>query len=171
LNPARSTRGLILGVAITTVALVAASRWAGRAARPGPDGGTPEPDAALAEPGAPAEAGVDFSFYRTLGGGRPGGSRETAGLPAGAPPPGDPPPAGAFVVQALATRDGRAARRLRDRLAAQGMPATLVEAGDADGPIFRVRVGRYRDRARAEAVARRVREAHGLESWVLRESE
>jgi cell division septation protein DedD len=113
---------------------------------------------------------MDLSFYKALGGGRAQTPRE----PALSPAPRDEAaaaPAGAYVVQALATRDGAAARRLRSRLAARGLPATLLESRDAQGPIFRVRVGRYRDRAGAEAVARRARAIPGLDPWVLRESE
>jgi cell division septation protein DedD len=118
---------------------------------------------------------MDLGFYRALGGSRAGAGAPATLLPGDEPRQergtGDlPGTGGAFVVQAMATRDGAAARRLRDRLAARGLPAVLVEGRAGGSAIYRVRVGRYRERRAAEAVARRIREEQGLVTWVLREA-
>jgi hypothetical protein len=173
LSGGRAVGGLALRVAVVTALMVAASRWAGEAARPrAPEGaaGAPAGESGGRERTADPAAGMDLSFYGVLGGGRDAGAAGRPAVPP-APPaePGEAAPTGAWVVQALATRDEPLARRLRQRLAAGGLPATLVEGTDGSGRIWRVRVGRYRDRAGAEAVARRVRARHGLEPWVLQE--
>jgi cell division septation protein DedD len=160
--------------------MIVASRWAGRLAVPEGAGRGSSASAARA-PGAgpPTEAGVpipatpDLTFYQTLGGSRP--SSGARNLPRDAAAPngargGGEPAGGAYVVQALATRDGTLARRLRDRLRARGLPAVLSEERVAAGVVYRVRVGRYRDRPVAELVARRLRERDGLNPWVLREA-
>lgn len=167
MSSGRTARGLLVWVAVTTALLVGASRWAGR---PGhrPDAGAGSPPPAAEAPLPAAAMGVDLSFYKSLGGGPAG--REAPGAMA-TRPADDAPPTGAWIVQAMATRDARVARRVRDRLAARGLPATLIEGRDGRGTIWRVRAGRYGDRAGAEAVSRRIRKDLGLESWVLREHE
>jgi cell division septation protein DedD len=117
----------------------------------------------------------DLTFYHTLGDARaPGGGPpvrqnhdEAPGRAAETPPPGG----GAFVVQALATRDAAAARQARDRLAARGFPATVSSDRAAARPVYRVRVGRYRTRAEAEAAVRVLRQKFHLSPWVLQEEE
>jgi len=118
----------------------------------------------------------DLTFYRTLGKERPGPAETGSGnaaprADAAAPPPDPAPAAGAFVVQALATRDGSVARRLRDRLAGRGFPATMTEDRSGGHPVYRVRVGRYRLRAEAEAAARVLRQRDHLSPWILQEGE
>ena len=179
--PGRETRSLFLKVGLVAVALVMLSRWVGspgdgrRGAAPdqagGEDrGGTP------AGPGGPLEAStLDLSFYSSLdtAPGR-GGSPSLAGKMArevdaamGEPGTGG----GAWVVQALATRDAARARRTRDRLAGAGFPAVLVEARADGQPVYRVRVGRYAERPVAESLARRLKKEYGLDPWVLKEGE
>jgi cell division septation protein DedD len=175
LSGGRTVGGLALRVAVTTGLMVAAGRWAGEAARTGaPEtrAARPAGDSGAAEGAPDAAAGMDLSFYGALSGARGAGAAARP-APSSLPPAGaeETGPTGAWVVQALATRDERLARRLIRRLAGRGLPATLVEGTDGRNAIWRVRVGRYRDRAGAEAVARRVRAHHGLEPWVLQESD
>ena len=132
--------------------LIGLSRLAGRPADPGAGAVDPASagSAAADRPAEMTSAAPDLTFYRTLGDGKPG-----AGAPSlnnnDAPPPRAPAAAadGAFVVQALATRDAAAARRLRDRLASRGFPSTLSEDRAGGRPVYRVRVGRYRSRPEA----------------------
>lgn len=173
---------LVLRVAIVAALLLGLFRWVGWR-EPGPDAGdgagraaAPSPDLPAARAGVRPDLSMDLSFYRALGGSRAEPGAPAALLPDGGKGPDrgpeEPPGAGgAFVVQAMATRDEAAARRLRDRLAAHGLPAVLVEGRAGGGAIYRVRVGRYRERRAAEAVARRIHEEHGLVTWVLREAE
>lgn len=168
-------------VAIVAALLLAASRGAFRLVGTSRGNGGPGREAGReVQAGTPAEAGIpalpapDLTFYQALGRsqGAPG-VRIVPGSGGGAPgvSGGDDPAAGgAYVVQALATRDGAAAGRLRSRLRARGLPAVLSEERVGDRVVYRVRVGRYRDRAVAEIVARRLREREGLDPWVLREA-
>ena len=166
-------RSLVLSVACVVALLIFASRWAtrvGDAARPGAlsSGG---------DPGGPSRAASadpvpDLSFYRTLDAPHApaveGPAPPSSSFPA---PPAAPPAARAhaYVVQAFAGRELAAARQVRDRLAARGLPAMLGESGSGATRLYRVRVGPYRERAAAEAVARRVRQ-QGLKPWVAREA-
>jgi cell division septation protein DedD len=168
----RRLRSLILSVAVVVAVLLFASRWAGRAGAPVPYGaaGDPagEPEAAhpVSSAGALLDAPTDLSFYRTLGATRPPEElRHTV------PPRPSSSAADIFVVQVLATRDEALARRLRDGLVAGGFPAALSETRARGAGLFRVRVGRYRERAAAEGVARRLRAERHLDPWVLRESD
>jgi cell division septation protein DedD len=161
-------RGLVIAVAAVALALLGLSRWGGRMMSRG---------TSRRADGTPAHAGVgsgtpDLTFYRALGSSAPAGRR-------GQPPPSDPTlhqapgdsvaPAGAYVVQVLATRDENQAKRLRDRLASKGYPASVVEDDASAPPVWRVRLGRWRDRGPAEAMAEKVRKQEGLEPWVLQE--
>jgi cell division protein FtsN len=74
-------------------------------------------------------------------------------------------------VQALATRDAMAARRLRDRLAGRGFPATVTEDRSGGQSVYRVRVGRYRTRDEAEAAVRVLRQRQHLSPWILQGGE
>ncbi len=121
----------------------------------------------------------DLTFYKTLGSARPA-PPPTGGLPSAGSnndddagrlsAPQAPGGRGAYVVQALATRDPAAARRLRTRLASRGFPAIVQE--DRTGPaiIYRVRAARYRTRAEAEAAVQALRREH-LSAWILQEGE
>ncbi len=178
---APGTRGLVLKVGLVAGALVLLSRWAGS---PGNGPRTARPEKAETEdrggvdraPAAPIEASsVDLSFYSSLdtSPGR-GGSPSLAGRmarEAGAAQSAPGAAGGAWVVQALATRDGAKARRIRDRLAGAGLPAVLIEASAVGQPVYRVRVGRYADRPVAESMARRLKHDYGLDPWVLKEGE
>jgi len=174
---ARRLRSLVIGVMAVAALLVVASRWAGRR-EPGSAERTSD-GVGHASSGPPSRAGAatdpapDLSFYRTLGvqGPTAGRSadeapREGAGRAAATGRGG-----GAFVVQVLATRDAALAHRLRDRLATRGLPAVVSEGRAGSQPVYRVRVGRYRDRRGAEAVVHRLRSEPGLTPWVLREAE
>jgi cell division septation protein DedD len=159
----------MLGVAITTTILLGLSRWSGRLV----SGRLP---ARTADHGA-AEAGAaagtpDLTFYRALGGATAPGRHTPAPPPDPAlrPAPGDlVAPGGAFVVQVLATNDEAQAKRLRDRLASRGYPASIAEDESGPAPVWRVRLGRWRERGPAEAMAGKVRKQEGLEPWVLQE--
>ncbi|MFQ5878478.1 MAG: SPOR domain-containing protein [Acidobacteriota bacterium] len=158
----RRLRFLVLAVAAVASLMVVASRWAGSTVR---RNGAGHPGT-TSRAGLLAEAAPDLTFYRALGRSRPLRSGPRQGI-AGAPRDA----AGAWIVQALVTRDRARARALRQRLAARGLPASVAR-GRADGrTIYRVRVGRYRERSVADLVARRLRSEHGLDPWVLKEAD
>ena len=119
----------------------------------------------------------DLTFFHSLGKERPaplgdasvgGASRDGTGAGARGESGAS---SGAFVVQALATRDGQAARRLRDRLAGRGFPATVTEDRSGARTVYRVRVGRYRERSEAEAAVRVLQQKDHLRPWILQEGE
>jgi cell division protein FtsN len=173
MSDGRRLRFLLLAVGGTSLALLLALRWVGRLATSDIAAARiTQPGTATAHAGA-AEGTPDLTFYKTLGA-SPAPGRRAASAPTEPtlrPAPGDAIVSGsAYVVQALATRDEGQARRLRDRLASHGLPATLQEDDSGGTPIFRVRVGRWKERAPAESVANRLREKEGLEPWVLQES-
>ena len=163
-------RFLLAGVVILAGLFLALSRMTGRVVSG--DWASRRADGRATQAGV-ADGTPDLTFYRALGAAPgPGGRRAAAPPPDPAlhPAPGDViAPGGAYVVQVLATRDEGQAKRLRDRLAAKGFPASISE--DASGPVstWRVRLGRWRDRGPAEAMAARIRKDEGLEPWVLQE--
>jgi len=176
-----SVRRLVLQVVLLAALLVGLSRLAGRPGKQVGEAGDPAPQG-KSLPGAPSAdemsgATPDLTFFRTLGKERPAPagngseSETTRDDTSGRSRDSGVAPAGAFVVQALATRDGAAARRLRDRLAGRGFPTTVTEDRSGAGPVYRVRVGRYRARAEAEAAARVLRHKDHLNPWILQEGE
>jgi len=85
-----------------------------------------------------------------------------AGLPAD-----DPSLVSGWVVQVKATPNAAEARGLQETLARAGFPTFLVEYDDGGTAMFRVRVGRYGDRADAEQVATALNRRTDIgETWV-----
>ena len=158
----------ILGVIVTTALLLAGARWIGRAGAPRP---AEEPGRAGAT--QKASAVPDLTFYTTLGDAPPArgkGGAKGAGETALRAAPGDIVPAeGIYVVQVAAGSNEERAKQVRERLASRGFPASVMQ--DDSGGLFRVRVGRWKDRGPAESMAERIRKETGLQVWVLREGE
>ena len=176
MSPTGRLRFLLAGAGILFVLMVGVSRYLSRTVRPGRMESREVSSRRTADvlPPALAQAGpdgpIDLSFYKALG--RPAGGTQAS------PPQENVPSAdedrargGAYVVLALATKDEAQARRLKERLAGRGVTATIAVGRLGDAPVYRVLIGRYRDRAAAEALARRLRSEQGLNPWVLRESE
>ncbi len=179
-----SVRRLLVWVVIVAAIMVGLARWAGRGTGTGGGTGTRQPDS----PGGIGDSGPgsmsvpgDLTFYKTLGSARPAppptGGLSSAGnsnnddddagrLTAPRAPGGH----GAYVVQALATRDPAAARRLRARLASRGFPAIVQEDRTGSVIIYRVQAARYRTRAEAETAVQALRRDR-LSAWILQEGE
>jgi cell division septation protein DedD len=82
--------------------------------------------------------------------------------PAASSPPKDAPaskavPKGPFWVQVLATKKAPAADELVKRLRSEGFAGDVSAAPGKDG-WFRVRVGPFKERAKAEAAAKKIRQ-------------
>jgi cell division septation protein DedD len=90
-------------------------------------------------------------------------------VPTAAPPAHDAPPKevpaqkaaakgplGPFYVQLLATKKAPAADELRKRLKDEGFPADVSAVPGKEG-WFRVRVGPFKDRSKAEATAKKIK--------------
>jgi DedD protein len=76
------------------------------------------------------------------------------------------PGAGATVIQVFASADSNEANKMRDRLSRGGEPA-FVSPLTVDGrTMYRVRVGPFPTRARAQKEADRVRRAYKLDTWL-----
>jgi len=158
---------LLVGVTLASLLLLLAARGVGRLAWP--------PAPADREATAPARAGAspavpDLTFFRALAPTAPGKRPTPVPDAALRPAPGDVLAGGAYIVQVTATGDPGQARRMRDRLASHGIPAVVVEDDGSASPVYRVRVGRWKERAPAEEMAARIRKQEGVEPWVLQES-
>jgi DedD protein len=101
--------------------------------------------------------------------------------PPPAPAPAAPPPAVAagppvatepsgpgFAIQLAALRQREEADGVARRLTSKGYPA-YVMAPDAGAPsVFRVRVGKFKDRREADAVAARLQKEEQFNPWIVR---
>lgn len=76
------------------------------------------------------------------------------------------PGAGAVVIQVFASAEQVEAKKVRDRLARGGEPA-FVSPLTVDGrTMYRVRVGPFTSRPRAQKEAERVRKSYKLDTWL-----
>jgi cell division septation protein DedD len=68
-----------------------------------------------------------------------------------------------------ALRERGEANAIIQRLAGKGYEAYLVEPNaGAPAPVFRVRVGRFKDRRAAEPVVRRLEREEQFKPWITR---
>ena len=135
----------------------------------------PDPDTTLAqdlgaEPKPPAEetepAGADTPPARPPE--EPVASPDDSGDRAKAAPPAAAPAAGeeTFVIQVFSSRDEDQARRLVTRLKEAGFEAFLSPLETDRVTMYRVRLGPYPDRARAEGIATQVRDRFKVDTWI-----
>ena len=54
------------------------------------------------------------------------------------------------------------------RLAGKGYPAYVVAPAKGAPPVFRVRVGKYKDRGEADTVAARLQKEEQFKPWIVR---
>ncbi len=111
-------------------------------AGPVPEASTP----VAAEPAAPAGAGVP------------------------SPAPAAPPTGEGLVIQVFSSPDRAQAEQVVERLRGSGHPAFLSPTDVAGKTMFRVRIGPFEERARAERVAESVRRAFRLDTWITQNS-
>jgi cell division septation protein DedD len=81
-------------------------------------------------------------------------------------PVGKPQP-GTWVIQVHALRDRTAAAGIVRRLASKGYPAFLVAAGPPTG-VYKVQIGRYKDRDEAMRVIGRLKQEEQFNPWITR---
>ena len=166
MSRAGAGRPIVL-VLVTSALMLAGVRFLGRVAA------SRAPQDETSQDGATTRAAAlpDLTFYSTLGDAPAprGKGAKGAGEAALRAAPGDIVPAeGIYVVQVTGGDEARA-KRVRDRLASKGFPAAAIQ--DEGGGVWRVRIGRWKDRGPAEAMAERIRKETGLQPWVLREGE
>jgi DedD protein len=145
-------------------------------------GQTDAPLAQVAEAARPDTTLREEVSQQVQAGSSPAASR----APAPAPPPVQASPAtapakeppavtdrgvptdGPSVIQVFSSRDQNQADRLVDRLMKGGYPAFVISE-DVDGTtVFRVRIGPYPERDRAEEVAVLVKKSFKLDTWITR---
>jgi cell division septation protein DedD len=141
---------------------------------------------------SPAAAASEFTYAERLGKTPPPEQlKEPAQTPAPVPasrepvvPPEDPPevPAdgagtpetsatgGDYTIQVAAVKKRAEADRIVKDLKAQGYDAYVFVPGGGDQPgVFRVRVGSFKDKQKADVLAQRLtREGKGYRPWVTR---
>lgn len=127
----------------------------------------PESPAAAAPPPAPAPAPAPAPVVAATP--KPTTPVAAAPKPAtpAAPALASEPSGDGFVVQVAATRVRAEADSIARRLSGKGYPAFVTSP--AGGPtMFRVRVGKYKDRREAEGVAGRLEREEQFKPWITR---
>jgi DedD protein len=145
---------------------------------------TPDPRSPSSSPdSAPTSGQETLSYPSRLAGNTP--SAET--LKPSAVPPEPPPPARApraapetaaasmgepsgsgFAVQVAAVRERDEADTIARRLLVKGYPAYVISPESGTPPVFRVRVGKFRDRREAEQVSDRLEKEEQFKPWITR---
>jgi cell division septation protein DedD len=117
----------------------------------------PAPDAAAAGQPAPAVTSAPGAAAAS----RPPGGSSAAGVPA--EPAGD-----GFSIQlaALAKRDE--AEGIVRRLTGKGYSAYLIPPASGAPSVYRVRVGKFKDRREAESVSARLQKEEQFKPWIVR---
>ncbi|HRC88067.1 MAG TPA: SPOR domain-containing protein, partial [Thermoanaerobaculia bacterium] len=86
----------------------------------------------------------------------------------GARRPAKPQPAGptAYVVQVLVTKDLAKAQQVLAQLRGGGYPASMANLEQGGATLYRVRVGPFADKARAQKIGEEMKTRYKLEAWV-----
>jgi cell division septation protein DedD len=80
-----------------------------------------------------------------------------------------PEPAGAgFAIQVAALKEPTDADAIVKRLAGKGYPAYVVTPAKGTPAMFKVRVGKYKDRHEADTVAARLQKEEQFKPWIVR---
>lgn len=80
-----------------------------------------------------------------------------------------PEPAGAgFAIQVAALLEPGEADAIVKRLAGKGYPAYVVTPKKGDASIYRVRVGKFKERREADTVAARLQKEEQFKPWIVR---
>jgi cell division septation protein DedD len=135
---------------------------------------------------APASAAEDLSYPDRLGGGaaarevlreapatppEPAARRADAPAATPAPPASDVPgePAGdGFAIQLAALGKREEAAGIVRRLAGKGYSAYLMAPPAGAPAVYRVRVGKFKDRREAESVSARLQKEEQFKPWIVR---
>jgi cell division septation protein DedD len=88
---------------------------------------------------------------------------------AAAPAPGDAPASdGAYSIQVAALAKLEEAETIASRLASKGYAAYVVPPASGAPSVFRVRVGKFKDRREADPVAARLQKEEQFKPWIVR---
>ena len=75
---------------------------------------------------------------------------------------------GPMVIQVFSSKDQLQADRLVDKLLVGGFPAFAISEDVEGNTVYRVRIGPYRARERAEDVAGLVKKSFKVDTWITR---
>lgn len=152
----------------------------------------PPPPPASARQGsssAPITAGEKLSYAERLRGSEPAPEQLRKAEPPADPPSPKPeappsasareggaaaaaastePPGPGFAIQVAALRERDEADQIVKRLAGKGYPAYVVAPLKGAPSVYRVRVGKYKDRREADTVAARLQKEEQFKPWVVR---
>jgi cell division septation protein DedD len=145
---------------------------------------------AAAPAGTPTAAQEDLSYPNRLASSEPAPETLRASEPTAAPartapappartaPAARPAPASAaglsepagagFAIQVAALRQRAEADGVARSLATKGYPAYVLNPEAGTPAVFRVRVGKFKDRSEAETVAARLQKEEQFKPWIVR---
>jgi cell division septation protein DedD len=135
----------------------------------------PPPPAASQEPSAPLTANEKLSYAERLAASEP--AAEQLKKAEDAPPPTPKSersaeaavPVGAgFSIQVAALSERSQADIIVKRLVSKGYPAYVLAPAKGAASIFRVQVGKYKDRREADTVAAKLQKEEQFKPWVVR---
>lgn len=116
----------------------------------------PEPAPAKAAPAAaPATA-------------KPAPAAAVATAPASRAPAVTEPAGPGFAIQVAALREADEANAIVKRLAGKGYPAYVVTPAKGAPSVYRVRVGKYKERHEADTVAAKLQKEEQFKPWIVR---
>ena len=181
----------LLGVQVGRGVLAERGLPEAHASASAPDNEPPPPPASASQDsGAPVTAGEKLSYAERLSSSEPtpekltplsapkaGSTRSATAAEGreGGPNPSGPPsrPAGPsadpeFSIQVAALVKREEADTIVKRLVAKGYPAYVAAPIKEKVPIFRVRVGKYKERNEADTVAAKLQKEEQFKPWVVR---
>jgi cell division septation protein DedD len=82
--------------------------------------------------------------------------------------PSTEPKGDGFVVQVAAVQSRSEADAIATRLSSKGFPSFVSTPGSGAPRVYRVRVGKYKDKREAEGVARRLQQEEQFKPWITR---
>lgn len=91
-----------------------------------------------------------------------------AAAPAAAATTSGEPSGDGFAIQVAALRERAEADTMVKRLAGKGYPAYVLAPAKGAPSVFRVRVGKFKDRREADAIAARLQSEEQFNPWVVR---
>ena len=118
---------------------------------------TPPPAPAAPAPAAPSPAAP------------PAATAKPAAAPAASVAPAPSEPAGnGFAIQLAALRQREEADIIARRLLGKGFPAYVLSPESGAPAVFRVRVGKFKERGEAESMAARLQKEEQFKPWIVR---
>jgi cell division septation protein DedD len=78
------------------------------------------------------------------------------------------PPGQGYALQITALREQTEADALARRLSAKGYSAYVLKPAAGTSPVFRVRVGKFKTRREAEAIASKLQQEEQFKPWITR---